>query len=648
MSSTVNNFSDYDIEHCSEDTVKTSPQSTGTLPDTEAGFGSNINGRSPYTPVYKLSKDWEGLPQIVIDFFIAIKRGDIFKKAQDPKYDIQNNFGVITLDGEKLSNFVFRVLWIEESRSGDVPTEQVVIEICTLFPESSHFDDSCLMECKQITLKGNPKKIKQHFVDQLGLDYTCFNEFMITRIFLFMLQRAKRRIVYQINHMGWQANNRYAFTNGVVDIKGFSQDSDVNYEVSRFLEDYSLQISTTEIISKEDEKNAAILVTEHLFCTTRSPISMCLYLYLVLSFFTTALIKLHRNDAPAFTPMLVAFTQTGKTQLCYTLLSFLKNIPKVTLSSGTTFTGLINKCNDVKDFIFLADDHKPDPTQGRRSEDIVDKIARMRGDNAAKSTALGSKDIDCMILITGEVVPPLCLSSISRMLIWNLTKEDISREEQNIVRANNQLYATHILSLLRWIESIGRDQLAERLYDLYNAIKGELLEKDNTFNERLASSYAWLIAVHTLMTLYFEGIGINIRPKEKILYDFAERELRSFQKAHLEDDPLYRFCLNLIDSESKFEIESHNNKDLSNCWGTRNIEYFFIFERKIDNLIDSSFGISKKDLLNRMCENNMLLPEKPKYAYLHRHKNQCVYKVNRSVVEMYIEKIKAQINTPDN
>lgn len=180
------------------------------------------------------------------------------------------------------------------------------------------------MECKQITLKGNPKKIKQHFVDQLGLDYTCFNEFMITRIFLFMLQRAKRRIVYQINHMGWQANNRYAFTNGVVDIKGFSQDSDVNYEVSRFLEDYSLQISTTEIISKEDEKNAAILVTEHLFYTTRSPISMCLYFYLVLSFFTTALIKLHRNDAPAFTPMLVAFTQTGKTQLCYTLLSFLK------------------------------------------------------------------------------------------------------------------------------------------------------------------------------------------------------------------------------------------------------------------------------------------------------------------------------------
>ena len=109
------------------------------------------------------------------------------------------------------------------------------------------------------------------------------------------------------------------------------------------------------------------------------------------------------------------------------------------MSSGTTFTGLINKCNDVKDFIFLADDHKPDPTQGRRSEDIVDKIARMRGDNAAKSTALGSKDIDCMVLITGEAVPPLCLSSISRMLIWNLTKEDNSREEQDIVRANSQL-----------------------------------------------------------------------------------------------------------------------------------------------------------------------------------------------------------------
>lgn len=79
----------------------TSPQSTGTLPDTEAGFGGNINDRSPYTPVYKLPKDWEGLPQIVIDFFIAIKRGDIFKKTQDPKYDIQNNFGVITIDGEK-------------------------------------------------------------------------------------------------------------------------------------------------------------------------------------------------------------------------------------------------------------------------------------------------------------------------------------------------------------------------------------------------------------------------------------------------------------------------------------------------------------------------------------------------------------------
>ena len=172
------------------------------------------------------------------------------------------------------------------------------------------------------------------------------------------------------------------------------------------------------------------------------------------------------------------------------------------MSSGTTFTGLINKCNDVKDFIFLADDHKPDPTQGRRSEDIVDKIARMRGDNAAKSTALGSKDIDCVVLITGEAVPPLCLSSISRMLIWNLTKEDISREEQDIVRANSQLYATHILSLLRWIESIGRDQLAERLYDLYYAIKGELLEKDYTFNERLASSYAWLIAVYSYDILF--------------------------------------------------------------------------------------------------------------------------------------------------
>lgn len=565
---------------------------------------------------------------------------------------IENQNGILCIYNVRICTFAFRIEKIEVFKNRlnpDVPTERIILDVQSFIPGSSNLSEDCLNKPERFVLPGSVKDNIKNISRILGVKYIIHNMKAFRELFLSMLQFAKIEEVYHIYKIGWQDNSTYAFSNGVIDEAETEDATSRKINIDNKIKDYSLRVDPASVIESEGATAAAKLVTEHLFRLTKSPLSKFLYLYLVLSFMTTQLLDRHRNEAPMFTPMIVAKPLTGKTYLCETLLYYMKNNPKINLSTGTTYNGFLKIAKHTKDCLFLVDDHKLDPVNGKKSEDIINRILRMEGDNAGRSNAFDSQELECMVLLAGEILPSVSFSSISRMLIWNLKKEDIDRNEENFVRKNAELYATHILSLLRWIKENNADFLTDELLESYHEEKELLLDKDHRFNERVAASYAWLLSVYKVIALnYFNDIGMDYISEYDKLEAFAMRELKQFKNDHLAEDPLYIFCKALQHSKDRMMVDSQNSTVKDSCIGTYDQCFYYIREHKLETLIDQSMCVDKKVLEELLSDSKMLNAEKPRYKYLRRHRinrqEEKVYQINSALVDEYVDNIDRQIN----
>ena len=565
--------------------------------------------------------------------------------------EFENDHGILTFEHTPLCNFVFNIDKIEQFKDTGEPTEQIILEVRSLIPNSTDLSESSLNIPEQFAIPAKAKDNIKIVSEKLGLRYLIYDKKTFEALFLSMIPNAKWEEIYHISKIGWQDNDTYAFANGVTDEAKTGKAINRQFKIDARLKGYALKIDPATVVNQDKEKEAARLVTEHLFRTTKTPIAKFLYIYLTLSILTTKFLDRHRNEAPEFTPMIVAKPLTGKTYLCNTLLYYMQNNPQINLSVGTTYSGFLNTANKAKDCIFLADDNKLDATFGKKSEDIINSISRMKGNNAPRSNAYGSQELECVILITGEVLPQLSFSSISRLLIWNLEKDDINRNEENFVRENAELYAAHILSLIRWLRDTGTDSLTDELLESFYVEKELLLDKDPRFNERVAASYAWLLAVYKVIVLrYIYFIDIDYTSEEDTLKKYALQELNKFKKDHLAEDPLYMFCKVLQHSKHRMVIDSQNSTVQDKHLGTYDKQFYYILEYKLDNLIDdTSMGADKKRIVELLSENNMLNDERPRFKYMHRHRinkqEEKVYQIYSVLVDNYVDDIDKQINS---
>lgn len=389
---------------------------------------------------------------------------------------------------------------------------------------------------------------------------------------------------------------------------------------------------------------AARLITDHWFKATKPPVCIYLYLLLILSFLTTALRKQYANHSPRFLTMIYAEPLSGKTRMCEILLGFMNYIPKVDISSGTTEWGIMEEARKCKDCVFLVDDFKIPPQDRKRVEALLETLTRVAGNNSEKKNAKGTFSVDSQILITAETIPNLSESSINRMLIWKLRKEDFDREEENMIGNNPELYATHILMLLRWIVSSDITLLCEKMNDSFLAERAKI-SKDGSYCDRRIDAYAWLLAAYNVLFCgYMSGIDLiypeSSRNEYQRLYNYAITDLREQLREQLAKDPVYHFCKNIISQRDSFIAASYLSTHDTDILGFWKRDYYFLLTDAVDQVIDDRYPIDEDLLLTRLENEEILVPDPNRSRVTrlqHNREHNSVYKLSKTNIHRYIK-----------
>ena len=554
--------------------------------------------------------------------------------------------GTFCVDGAELCSFIFSVDHKETIIGASSSVQTVVLQVRAICPNGNSSEEIILGDPEYFTLPTKAKDDMKLVSFNLGLEYMIYNMTYFKKVFQRMILHANMVNVRMITNTGWQGSDGYAFSNGLI---GTSTSLSYQIRVDDVIKSHSLKISPDLIVDKAQELKAATLITDHWFKATKPPVCIYLYLLLILSFLTTALRKQYSNHSPRFLTMIYAEPLSGKTRMCEILLGFMNYIPKVDISSGTTEWGIMEEARKCKDCIFLVDDFKIPPQDRKRVEALIETLTRVAGNNSEKKNAKGTFSVDSQILITAESIPNLSESSINRMLIWKLCKEDFNREEENMIGDNPELYATHILMLLRWIVSSDITLLCEKMNYSFLAERAKI-SKGGSYCDRRIDAYAWLLAAYNVIFCgYLPSIGlINLessRYEYERLYSYAITDLREQLREQLANDPVYHFCNNIVSQKGSFIADSHFSSLDSNSLGFWKRDYYLLLTDVVDKVVDSRYPIDE-DLFTRLENEEILVPDPNRSRVTrHQHNNESkkVYKLSEYNLQRYVDHIDQEI-----
>lgn len=555
--------------------------------------------------------------------------------------------GTFCVDGTELCSFIFRVEHKETIIGASSSVQTVVLQVRAICPNGNSPEGIILGDPEYFTLPTKAKDDMKLVSLNLGLEYMIYNLTYFKKVFQRMILHANMVNVRMITNTGWQGSDGYAFSNGLISTRDCSA---YQIRVDDVIKSHSLKIRPDSIVSSKQELKAATLITDHWFKATKPPVCIYLYLLLILSFLTTALRKQYANHSPRFLTMIYAEPLSGKTRMCEILLGFMNYIPKVDISSGTTEWGIMEEARKCKDCIFLVDDFKIPPQDRKRVEALIEMLTRVAGNNSEKKNAKGTFSVDSQILITAESIPNLSESSINRMLIWKLRKEDFDREEENMIGNNPELYATHILMLLRWIVSSDITLLCEKMNDSFLAERAKI-SKDGSYCDRRIDAYAWLLAAYNVLFCgYMSGIDL-IYPESSLneyqrLYNYAITDLREQLREQLAKDPVYHFCNNIVSQKGRFIADSHFSSLDSNSLGFWKRDYYLLLTDAVDKVVDSRYPIDEDLLLTRLENEEILVPDPHRSRVTrHQHNNESkkVYKLSEHNLQRYVDHIDQEI-----
>lgn len=565
------------------------------------------------------------------------------KNVKEEGLSVEN--GTLCVGDTEVCSFIFDVKCIKQQVFENETIETILIEVCQIDPDCSG-ENLRVSEPEIFEIDRSQKGKPANFSKILGAKYVIYDEKVFKEMWQRMIVYATTQTEIAISCIGHQSNGCYAFANGMVGMADNAQEDDISYKAVDKIKPFSLQVEPDITVDHTTEIEAAKLITEHWFKATVTPVSICLYCLMILSFLTTPLRKLFSVDSPRFITLLFAEPLSGKTTMCEIMLSFMKSIPRVDLSNDTTTSGILEDVKCFKDCVYLADDFKVPPTNRKAIEERVNTLTRMGGNISKKKTFNGTYSIDSMILMTAEAIPGLSKSSIERMLIFKMRKLDFIFSEENVIRDNPELYGTHILMLLRWI--LGQDMacLCNTLHDGF-LIERAKLKINKSFCDRRVDAYAWLIATYQRIILpYFESIGHDSTNQYGRLKNHALRDLRDHLRMELPKDTLYRFCSAVNNADDFDEYSRRTTPDLSKS-GLYDRDYFYIFEDKLTTFIDKSEPGDLSMMLEILDREDILRKETGRTCSTTRKqfgdKTILFYKLSKSRINEYVDKINEEI-----
>ncbi len=448
-------------------------------------------------------------------------------------------------DGARICNFFFFVKSVTTEIEGSKETKQYVVLSIRHISRSNgsiSYDEPKDYKLSVQDIRSTTKLLNRIDVTCHVIVKNAFRDTLYT-----MIETAIQTSTYIISRTGWQEDGSYAFANGVV---GGEKQYDFIAPKGNIAK-HKLKIDPNSVITPEQEQSAAQLLFSNLNCIEEKdkPVFFFLYLYQILSLLSTPLRERYDSRAPRFIAVITGDPSVGKTGICKWLIGYREYSPTIDLSTGSTESGFFQEISEASDCIFLTDDFKVNPSHRKQVEDLIETLTRVGGNNSEKKNARGSFQMRGSILLTAESLPPLSDSSLNRMLEWHIGLQDNNWKYLDAISNDPKAYATHYLSVLKWIIAKGKDELCANMFSAFENIKSGI-PHEYPYCERRIDAYSWLLAAYReVLCKYLTEIGVSL-PDDMYqkLFAYASNTLKEYQRDVLEKDVIYKLCKMIYNS----------------------------------------------------------------------------------------------------
>lgn len=245
--------------------------------------------------------------------------------------------------------------------------------------------------------------------------------------------------------------------------------------------------------------------------TPNNPTPILTFVYLHMSLLQTLLKEI--GFPIHFTPMIVGPSNAKKTSIAYELIQPWLPENCLTTSFLSTKGALASKLSLEHDTITLVDDFAPNEHshESKQQADVLRLLVRTIGDGIAKERlAISSKDnhttsygIKGTLFMTGEYVDAVH-STLTRMILMNLTHNDVDIDVLSAFQNGRELYRTYIVGFLLYISG-NPEQIMMQLKSRITALRSEFR---NSFCEpRFAEYCAQFFAFIELISCYWRSTG---------------------------------------------------------------------------------------------------------------------------------------------
>lgn len=338
------------------------------------------------------------------------------------------------------------------------------------------------------------------------------------RSVMFMIgqKAARRKTIY--THTGWREENGNWF---YLHAGGAIGSDDVEVDIDSRLNCYNLSGEKHNFISVCNAVSDLLTLTK---TEVSYPVFATVFLSPLNEFFKQA------GCEPLFLLYLVGRTQSKKSTLAALALSFFGNFTASNLpcSFKDTANAIEKKGYILKDTLNVVDDYHPAMTAKERQtmDAIMQSLSRGYGDRRGRdrmNSSIGLRENYAPrgnVIITGEDIPNIGQSGITRNFIVELTPDDIpigealSRCQQF---ARDGYYTDFMREYINWLIPKA-DELPEKLKRSFEHYREKAIEENAAGYGRTGGAIAWLMIGFEYLTAFLEySHMITVEQKEIML-----------------------------------------------------------------------------------------------------------------------------------
>ncbi len=544
---------------------------------------------------------------------IAITKDGLFKEKFVSDYKVTDH----------ICNFFVAVKSIDRRIGSQEKSHEITLLVC---PRS---DPAKLTE---ITLPISKLANIRWIAEKLGGKYACYNYRELKKVIYTFAEHAPENTLYAKN--GWH-NNCYVTGRFIIgDHESNERPSPnarllnlwgINEPLTKINGEYEFNTvhtkSDAENKNEQNQKgNDAYLekeiinerqVLEALFkCTKEIPVSFLLYLNLVLSFMKTPLSELNAYRIPQFLTILVAPSMAGKTTLLKTELCCYEDIELFDLSVGVSEAAIFSELEYFSDAVLPIDDFKLRNGDNSDLYELVETLIRACGNaGSSRKTAKGSSSVSGMAIMTAEMIPEVSESSLNRIIVLQMKRENVDFEKIEFVNDHRNWYARHIYRLIEYIATKGVEKIAKALCA---AFEKNLKELEN-YPQRRAEAYSWLIsAFQCIVEPYCKHIGLDLNQQAYQIADYAKNALEDYAIELQESDPVNMLAQYLKSyGDDLFTADDGVTKPDANKLGLKSANNIFYITEEGFTRLKGTLGIkiSSRSFAERLKCTGLLEPD---------------------------------------